>query len=132
MDGDGLSDAGSAAADTVSEQVIASDVVGASSSGLDELARLPATPAPDLGPPIHEDARGVVFLRGRAAPLGRVAIWGTKVSAQCRIHRGRCSRAYSFRTMSDGNVLWQWLEAGLHVDTAAEHMALPKPMRVMD
>ena len=76
---------------------------------------------------IYEDDRGNVYMRGRAKPLGKVSFGGTSISAKCQIH-SRCSRPYSFRKLPPGQVLHDWLRAGLGVSSAQEHYGLPKPM----
>ena len=74
------------------------------------------------------EERGLVYITGRSQPIGKITLWGTQVSAHCRVHGGQCRRPYSFNTMPSGSVLHEWLAAGIDL-TQEQHMALPKPMK---
>ena len=76
---------------------------------------------------VPEDRRGIVTVRGRAKPLGKLALWGLSVSARCMLHQ-RCARPYSFSALPPGRPLHAWLLAGLQHTTAASHMGMPKPL----
>ena len=77
-----------------------------------------------------EDHRGEVHWPGRTRPIGKISSWSDSVSARCMIH-GNCRRAHSFRQIPYGSCLVDWLCDGMDpkCGSAAEHMALPKPIR---
>lgn len=87
----------------------------------------PADPPPPERP-WREDAKGYVFVPGRALRIGRITSWGSSVSAKCFIegHGNRCARPYSIRQLPNHEVLGEWLVAGLGLGSCEAHMGLPK------
>lgn len=96
---------------------------GASASSTASAAAAPPPP-----PGVREDARGDIYVAGRSAPVGKLTAWGNSISARCKLHN-KCTRPYSYKQLPGPDTLKDWLCAGVGMQTAEEHMSLPKAIR---